>query len=176
MADQFLGEIRIFSGNFAPTGWAFCNGQLLPISQNTALFSLLGTYYGGNGTTNFALPNLQGAAPMHTGNGTGLTPRLVGDTGGEASVTLQTSQLPMHTHTLNGTAATATTTTPQGALPAIPDVNPRFAAIYGTGAPNAAEASATVGTAGGGAAHNNLQPYLTLNFIIAMQGIYPPRS
>ncbi len=176
MADQFLGEIRIFGGNFAPVGWALCDGQILTISQNTALFSLLGTFYGGNGTTNFALPNLQGAVPLGTGNGAGLTPRFPGETGGVETVTLLPSQLPVHTHSVTSAVSGATSHSPQGALPAIPAANPRFNSLYSPGPASAAEAGAAVSPAGSSFPHNNLQPYLVMSFIIALTGIYPPRS
>jgi len=175
MANPFLGEVRMFSGNFAPTGWAFCNGQILPISQNTALFSLLGTNYGGNGTSTFALPNLQGAFPVHAGAsaGPGLTQRLVGETGGVDSVTLTASQLPAHGHGMEAVSA-ATTGTPGSGVSLAPTSNgsPLYRApdIYlDTGA-------ADMGASGGGGAHNNLPPYLAVTFIIALQGIFPSRS
>jgi microcystin-dependent protein len=174
MADQFIGEIRATGFNFAPTGWALCNGQVLPISQNTALFSLLGTQFGGNGTSNFALPNLQGLAPMHQGNGAGLSPRTIGEAGGETAVTLLASQMPSHTHTaMNAAASNAYAPTN---------------AVFGGGgrgkelayAPTSGSTaqlnSHAIGTAGGSQPHNNLPPYLTVNFIIALQGIFPSRS
>jgi microcystin-dependent protein len=146
VSDQFVGEIRAFPFNFAPNGWAVCNGQLLAISQNTALFSLLGTQFGGNGTSNFALPNLQGSAPLDFGQGPGLSPRVIGETGGEQAVTLTLVQIPAHTHQATGVAANGNLTTvalaPQGSsLP-----------------------------------HDNMPPYLALNFCIALQGIFPARS
>jgi microcystin-dependent protein len=170
MADPFVAEIRMFAGNFAPTGWALCNGQLLPISQNTALFSLLGTIYGGDGRTTFALPNLQGKAPMHYGQGPGLSPHFLGETGGEESVTLQSSQMPVHTHLPVAAGSAATTGTPSE--------NVRLAqTAVGTNIYGPAADLQSLGTpAGGGQPHNNMQPYLALNFIIALQGIFPPRS
>ena len=173
MANPYLGEIRVVPYNFEPRGWAFCNGQTLPIAQNTALFSLLGTTYGGNGRTTFALPNLQGKAPMHAGNGPGLTGRVLGEVGGEASVTLQTTQLPQHTHSLQGDENEADSGSPANNLPAIPDSSNLYAAKTSPIAPMATQA---VGGAGGSQPHNNMQPYLTLNFIIALQGVYPSRS
>jgi microcystin-dependent protein len=170
--DAFVGEIRIFAGNFPPIGWAFCNGQLLPIAQNTALFSLLGTQYGGDGRSNFALPNLQARLPIGQGAGPGLTPRQVGDTGGQAATTLTASQIPAHTHSLRAAAASGTGT-PSGSVSLAPTGGP---AIYRAGGNRVAMDAATVGNSGGGAAHNNMQPYLALSFIIALQGIYPPRS
>jgi microcystin-dependent protein len=170
MADQFVAEIRMFAGNFAPTGWAVCNGQLIPIAQNTALFSLLGTTYGGNGTTNFALPNLQGRAPMHPGQGPSLSPRVLGEQGGEESVTLLASEMPDHNHPFAPVGAAATT--------GVPTNNVSLAQtavgnnIYGL----AADLQSLGTPSGGSQPHNNMQPYLTLNFIIALQGIFPPRA
>ncbi len=178
--DPFVGEIRIVPFNFAPSGWALCNGQLLPISQNTALFSLLGTTYGGNGSTNFALPNLQGSVPMNAGSGPGLSPRVLGETGGVAAVALSASQMPLHSHTLQGSTITATTGVPSSAVAlGIPPGSARHPSnLYKAGAVTTSvtlDASA-IRPAGGGTAHNNMQPYLTLNFIIALQGVFPARS
>lgn len=174
MSDQFVGEIRVFPFNFAPTGWAQCDGQLLAISQNTALFSLLGTQFGGNGTSNFALPNLQGCFPVNYGSGAGLTPRNMGDTGGEAAVTLLTTQLPSHTHAIQS-AAVATTANPANAVlsGAARGKPPAYASYQGSAVTMSGSA---VSTAGGGQPHNNLPPYLALNFCIALQGIFPARS
>ena len=176
MADQFVGEVRMFCGNFAPNGWAFCNGQLLPISQNTALFSLMGTNYGGDGRSNFALPNLQGAFPMHAGAsaGPGLSPRHVGETGGTDSVTLTTAQLPAHGHAMQAVPG-ASTGTPGATTSLAPTSN--GSALYR--APDAVHlntAPSDLAGSGGGAAHNNLPPYLAVSFIIALQGIFPPRA
>ena len=175
MADQFLGEIRIFGGNFAPLGWALCNGQILSISQNTALFSLLGTQFGGNGTTNFALPNLQGRVPLDQGNGAGLTPRDMGETGGEENVTLVQATMASHSHQMSGAATSASSVTP-GPTMALAQP-PAVAPVYQTslGSPATLNANA-VTPAGGGQPHNNLQPFLVLNFIIALQGIFPSRA
>lgn len=170
--DPFLGEIRMFAGNFAPKDWAFCNGQLLPIAQNTALFALLGVQYGGDGRTNFALPNLQGRVPIHQGQGPGLTLRQIGETGGEAAVTLNSAQLPSHMHALRAAEA-ATTGTASGAVALAPGGG--GAAIYRSGGNRVAMDKATVGPAGSGGPHNNLQPYLAVNFIIALAGIFPSR-
>ena len=171
MSEPFIAEIRIFAGNFAPRGWAFCNGQLLPISQNTALFSLIGTTYGGDGRTTTALPNLEGRAPMHPGRGPGLTARRLGERGGAETVTLTEAQMPSHGHDYQGTNATAQQAEPGGAHPArSPDED-----AYGSGATVAMSADAT-GHNGGGQPHNNLQPFLVLNFIIALTGLYPSRS
>jgi microcystin-dependent protein len=175
MADPFVGEIRIVPFNFAPVGWALCNGQILPISQNTALFSLLGTQFGGNGQSNFALPNMQGNAPMHFGQGIGLSPRQIGELGGETSVTLLSQQMPSHAHTAQASAASNS---------AAPGPSTVFGGggrgkppAYGPATPPSAALSASaVGTAGGNQPHNNVPPYLTLNFIIALQGVYPARS
>jgi microcystin-dependent protein len=176
MADQFVGEIRMFAGNFEPAGWAFCNGQILPISQNTALFSLLGTNYGGNGTSNFALPNLQGGFALHAGSsaGPGLSQRITGETGGAATVTLTQAQIPAHTHAPEA-AAGATTGTPGSTVSLAPTSN--GTAMYR--APDGALLNlngADISPAGGGQPHDNLSPYLAVSFIIALQGIFPPRS
>lgn len=176
MADPYVGEIRIVGFNFAPQGWALCNGQILPISQYTALFSLLGTTYGGDGRSNFALPNMQGNAPMHWGEGPGLSPYDLGETGGEPSVTLTTNQIPAHSHTLNGGNLPATAQTPSGGLLAVPVVNPRFADLYSSAPGNAQADPAAISPAGSSHSHNNMQPYLTMNFIIALQGVFPPRQ
>ena len=177
MADPFVAEIRIFPFNFPPKGWAFCNGQILPISQNTALFSLLGTTYGGDGRSNFALPNLQGNAPMHPGQGPGLSPHNLGETGGSQTVTLLASEMPSHPHSLNAfnnpPPANAGTPDPTLSLDRSSGGTAYKQAPFGNvGAMNAA----AVGLAGGGAPHNNMQPYLTLNFCISLQGVFPPRT
>jgi microcystin-dependent protein len=170
--DPFVGEIRITGFNFAPTGWALCNGQILPISQNTALFSLLGTYYGGDGRSTFALPNLQDRSAVHWGQGPGLSPRVLGETGGEASVTLAANEMPAHSHALLADAA-ATTGTPSPTVDLAQTPGP---AIYGGTSNPVAMAASALSVAGGGQPHENRQPYLVLNYIIALQGIYPPRS
>ena len=175
MADQFVGEIRATGFNFAPTGWALCDGQLLSISQNTALFSLLGTFYGGDGRSTFALPNLQGMAPMHQGDGAGLTPRVIGETGGEAAVTLLTSEMPAHRHAGRATTTPGDQLSPGGMVPAIPGFS-RGAAAYATGDANTSLAPQALSVVGGGQPHNNMPPYLVVNFIIALVGIYPARS
>jgi microcystin-dependent protein len=176
--DPFVAEIRIFAGNFAPVGWALCDGQLLPISQNTALFSLLGTNYGGNGTSNFALPNLQGSSPLGYGQGAGLTQRILGETGGEQTVTLNQNELPAHSHIVQGTTGTAAAspanatfgTGARGRPPAYG--NPTTPVVQPTVEMNPAMTAAT----GGNQAHDNMPPYLALTFIIALQGVYPARS
>jgi len=173
MSDPFVAEIRMFAGNFAPTGWALCNGQLMPLSQNTALFSLLGTMYGGNGKSNFALPDLQGRSPMHQGAGPGLTARVVGEAGGEANVTLLTSEIPAHTHLAGCDTGAASIGTPTGQMWASGGRGRPPA--YGT-TPNTAMSPQALATAGSSVPHNNRQPFLGLTFIIALQGIFPPRS
>jgi microcystin-dependent protein len=169
--DPFVAEIRIFGFNFAPKGWAFCDGGILPISQNTALFALLGTTYGGNGTANFALPNLQGRVPMHPDQGPGLSLYDLGQTVGVETVTLTTSELPAHTHALQGVNAAATESDPTGLALALPST--LGAKAYATGTPTGAGAPSSI--FGGGQPHNNLQPSLVLNFCIALQGVFPPR-
>lgn len=171
MADPFLAEIRIFAGNFAPSGWAFCNGQILPLAQNAALFSLLGTTYGGNGQTNFALPDLQGRVPMQPGQGPGLSLRNLGESGGSATVALTESEMPAHSHALSATTAPADDDDPAGKLLATAAEGVH---VYGP-AQNLVAMGQTDGAAGGSQPHNNRQPYLALTFIIALEGVYPPR-
>jgi len=175
MADPFVAEIRIFPFNFAPTGWAFCDGQLLPLSQNTALFSLLGTTYGGNGKSNFALPDLQGCAVMQPGQGPGLSLHDLGEVGGSETVSLLESEIPSHRHTLvpinegaiGNTAAASHVARPFG----------RGNNLYTSAtAPLVAMSPSMLAPTGGGAPHNNMMPYLTLTFCIALQGIFPPRT
>ncbi len=171
MADPFVAEIRIFPFNFAPHGWAWCDGQLLPLSQNTALFSLLGTTYGGNGKSNFALPDLQGRAPMHPGQGPGLSLHDLGETGGSETVSLLESEIPAHAHTMKAaTADLAEANTPANT----------FLAVTNRGAFNAASgvmmSDQSLAPSGGDQPHNNLQPYLTFYFNIALQGVFPPRT
>ncbi|MCA0353201.1 MAG: tail fiber protein [Chloroflexi bacterium] len=171
MSDPFVAEIRIVGFNFAPRGWAFCDGQLLPISQNTALFSLLGTTYGGNGKSNFALPNLQGCAPMQPGQGPGLSLRDLGETGGTETVTLLQSEIPSHNHTFNFVALDGTNADPTNNIFGASESTDTFR--------NTADTTLSpqeLTLTGNNQPHNNMQPYLTLNFIIAMQGIFPPRG
>ena len=177
MANPFIAEIRIFPFNFAPVGWASCNGQLIPISQNTALFSLLGTTFGGNGTSSFGLPNLQGNAPMAPGQGPGLSLHDLGETGGSATVTLTPNQVPSHTHGLQGSPRDAEEGTPT-AQSSLARSNPGFVYKQPSGAnqPQPMAAGILGGAVGGNAPHNNMMPYLALNFCIALQGIYPSRS
>jgi microcystin-dependent protein len=174
MADQFVAEIRVFGFNFAPVGWAQCNGQLLPISQNTAVFSLLGTYYGGDGVSTFGLPNLQGAMAISQGTGPGLSQRVIGETGGESAVTLFLSELPAHNHSVL-VSATSNEASPAGAVfgGAERGHSPAYGAA-GTGVVNMNNGA--VGTNGGGQPHDNMSPYQVLNFCIALQGIFPSRS
>jgi microcystin-dependent protein len=171
--DPFVAEIRIFGGNFAPTGWAFCDGQLLPISQNTALFSLLGTTYGGDGRTTFALPNLQDRVPVGFGQAPGLSNRDLGATAGAAAVTLLASAMPAHRHTL---LASSTLPTDIGPSPEVTFAQTVTGKIYRDATSAVAMAAETLRPAGGNLPHNNMQPYLVMNYIIALQGIYPPRS
>jgi microcystin-dependent protein len=174
MADPFVAEIRIFPFNFAPKGWAWCDGQLLPISQNTALFSLLGTTYGGNGKSNFALPDLQGRAPMHPGQGPGLSLHDLGETGGSETVTLLESEIPSHSHSLGAqNIALGGVTSGAGAVLNRPASGNLYDATSPQLVPMAPEALAP---AGGDQPHNNLQPYLTFYFCIALQGVFPPRG
>ncbi len=175
MTDPFVAEIRIMSNNFAPQGWAWCNGQLLPISQNTALFSLLGTTYGGNGQTNFALPDLQGRLPLQPGQGPGLSLYDLGQTGGSDTVTLIDSEMPQHAHTLSAAPNPATTgsPSPSTSLARSRGGNAYTTQVAGNLVPMAPQ---MIAPAGGGLPHNNLMPYLTLYFNIALQGVFPPRT
>jgi microcystin-dependent protein len=168
VAEPFLSEIRIFSFGFPPKGWAFCNGQFLPINQNQALFSLLGTTYGGNGQTTFALPNLQGRAPIHNGNG-----HTLGEAAGAPAVTLNLQQMPTHVHVANATSAEQTATTPTNAL-VLSTSKPQF--MYGPPTNLVAMDPGSVSAVGGSQPHVNMQPYLVLNFCIALQGIFPSRN
>jgi microcystin-dependent protein len=174
MADPFVAEIRIFGFNFAPKGWAFCNGQILPLSQNTALFSLLGTTYGGNGKSNFALPNLQGSIPVHPGQGNGLSLYDLGESGGTESVTLLESEMPAHVHPVQGNINPSNLATPS---PARSWARSAPGTAYNTTTSNFVQAAPqAIAPAGGSLPHNNMMPYLTLNYCIALQGVFPPRS
>ncbi len=170
--DPFVAEVRIFPFNFAPKGWAFCSGQLLPISQNTALFSLLGTMYGGDGKSTFALPDIQGRAVMHPGQGSGLSLHDQGETGGSETVTLLESEIPAHNHRMMGA-------TQDPALAKAVNPNASWALSQGGGiyqsSSNTQLAQQALAPNGGSSPHNNLQPYLTMNFCIAMQGVFPSR-
>jgi len=176
MSDPFVAEIRMFAGNFAPTGWAMCDGQLLPISQNTALFSLLGTFYGGDGRTTFALPDLRGRIPLQQGQGPGLSNRDLGETGGSSTVTLLTTEIPSHTHQIKAVTASGTSTDPTNKTWAQARYGRVADQIYATGAPDTQMSSNAMSTVGSGLPHNNMSPYLCVTFIIALQGIYPPRG
>lgn len=173
MSDPFIGQVRIFSGNFPPHGWALCNGQLLPIAQNTALFSILGTTYGGDGRTTFALPNLQNAMPMGAGQGPGLSPVELGESLGSATVSLQPAQIPAHTHAVQ-TAVAADSTAPSSQSFVAP-TGDNSAAFRANGRAVAMSAAA-VAQSGQGWAHDNRPPVLALTFIIALQGTYPSRG
>ncbi|HEX2748264.1 MAG TPA: tail fiber protein [Verrucomicrobiales bacterium] len=178
MASPFLAQITLFAGNFAPRGWAFCSGQILSIAQNTALFSLLGTNYGGNGQTTFALPDLRGRVPIQPGQGPGLSSYNLGQVGGEENHQLISTELPAHTHP----AQLGVTSTPGNRQNPVGNIIATDAsggtALFSNAAPNgnAAAASVTVGAAGGGQSHNNVQPYLGLNYILALEGIFPSRN
>lgn len=180
MATPFMSEIKIISWNYAPKGWSLCNGQFLPINQNQAMFSLLGTMYGGNGQTTFALPDLRGRVAVHVGNG-----YIEGQTGGQTAHTITMSEMAAHNHTIGVDAATAagsnvstaTTSSVLGQSIGQPSSGSSFTvAMYGSTGPAAALAPQTIGNAGGSQAHNNLQPYLVLNFVIALQGVFPSRN
>jgi microcystin-dependent protein len=171
MSEPFVGEIRMFAGNFAPRGWAFCDGQLLAVSQNDALFSLLGTVYGGDGRTTFGLPELRGRIPIHAGAGPGLTPRQLGVRSGEENVTITQQTSAAHTHQWGASGGAPQNTSPIGALVAKPTP-----LIFDTGAPSSSMSSSMVDNTGGSRSHNNEMPFLCINFIIALVGIYPSRQ
>ena len=172
MSDAFTGEIRVFGFTYPPQYWASCIGSILPIQQNTALYTILGTYYGGNGSSNFALPNLSGSFPMHFGQGPGLSPRVIGETGGSPNVTLLSTQMPAHTHLLtagnqgNATSASASGSVILGSAPTRP-----YASAQGQ---SVAMNSAAIGIAGNTQAHENMPPYLAMNFSICLYGLFPP--
>lgn len=177
MSQPYIGQIMMTGFNFAPTGWALCNGQILSISQNAPLFSLIGTTYGGNGTSTFQLPNLQSSVPIHMGTGPGLSTYVIGQVGGAENVSLLYNHMPQHNHLINVSTANGTATTPSG--------NILGATYTGSGpgnmdfvstAANATLATNAVGTAGGNVPHTNLQPYLVVNFVIALVGIFPSRN
>ena len=173
MADPFVAEIRIFPFNFPPKGWAFCNGQLLPISQNTALFALLGTVYGGDGKSTFALPDLEGRSAMQPGQGQGLSQRFLGEMGGSETVTLLESEMPIHNHVANAVGVVSTTAAPSTQTALARSVN---GSAYAAGGGALQQlAFQALPPAGGSLPHNNLQPYLTLNYCIALQGVFPQR-
>ncbi|MBI3893264.1 MAG: phage tail protein [Candidatus Wallbacteria bacterium] len=171
MSDPYLGEIRMFAGTYAPVDWAFCNGQMLSVSEYQALFALIGTTYGGNGTTNFGVPDLRGRLPMHDGQGTGLTPRTLAQSSGTETVTLTENQMPAHTHNLMGTSANATASSPANALLA------SASEVYASGTPALLPlANSTVVPTGGSQSHDNVMPFLCVNFIICLQGFFPQRG
>lgn len=170
--DAFLGQILIVSFNFAPRGWAICEGQILPIDENTALFSLLGTTFGGDGVRTFALPDLRGRLPIHQGQGPGLQDYVIGTLGGEEQVSLTISQIPAHTHPLLGQSALGNSANPTGDIWAAQSrLN-----VYSSAVPDSPMGGGAIGTAGGGQPHNNRSPYLTVNYIIALEGIFPSRD
>ena len=171
MSEPFLGQICMFGGTFAPRGWALCDGQLLSINGNEALFSLLGTVYGGDGRTTFGLPDLRGRLPLHQGAGPGLTPRPIGSKVGIEEVTLGANQMPPHKHTPQGSTDAALTNAPAGKVTADAELN-----IYSDGAPTDAMSTKAIGDAGGDQEHTNLMPFLVVNFIIALQGVFPSRN
>lgn len=174
MSNPFLAEVRIFTGNFAPKGWALCNGQLLPISQNTALFSLLGTTYGGDGKSTFALPNLQGSAPMQAGQGPGLSLRDLGETAGEQTVTLLQTEMPAHSHTIQAASGTGLNDPTNNVWASGAK---GFGSVYSpSGANNVPMNPFALSISGGSQPHNNMMPFLGLTFIIALQGVFPARS
>jgi microcystin-dependent protein len=176
MALPYVGEIRMFAGNFAPVGWAFCRGQMLPISENETLFQLIGTTYGGDGQSTFALPDLQGRIPIHNGTGPSGTQYLLGEHGGQENVSLTLAQVPQHAHSVLASAQTATAGTPSGNVPAA--ASPSTAKVY-TFSQNAAAvpmAPEAVSTVGGAQPHGNLMPFLALNFIISLFGIFPSQT
>ena len=171
--ESFIASIILFGGDFAPRSWAFCNGQLLPIAQNTALFSILGTTYGGNGQTTFALPDLRGRVPLHAGQGPGLSDYSLGQSGGSEATTLLTTNMPAHSHSLNAVSETGNVGAPVGAsLAATGALDPE----YRVGGTPVGMAASSIGAAGGGQPFNNEQPYLALNYIICLEGIYPSRN
>lgn len=171
--EPFVGQIQMFGFNFAPRGWAFCHGQLLPIAQNQALFSLLGTTYGGDGRTTFALPDLRGRAPMHFDQGPGLSDRQLGEAGGAENVTLISNQMPAHNHVLHATSAAGSAREPAGHVLAKETAGQT--AVYGDGPVDSSLRPESIGAAGGSQPHANMPPYLCINFCIALEGIYPPR-
>ncbi|MBN7816488.1 phage tail protein [Algoriphagus pacificus] len=180
--EPFLGQIMLVGFNFAPRGWAFCDGTILPISNNTALFSLLGTTYGGDGRTTFALPDLRGRVAVGIGNGPGLTPRVWGQKFGQENHTLTTQEIPSHNHNLNGNNANGTSNSPTGNVLAVNTVVPERGADpvpangFSSSAPNVAMNSSSIGATGGSAPHVNIQPSIVLNYVIALQGVFPSRN
>lgn len=172
--EPFIGQIILVGFNFPPRGYAFCDGRILSIAQNSALFSLLGTTYGGNGTTTFALPDLRGRVPMGFGNGPGLTPRTLGEVSGTETVTLLVTQIPAHNHFLSANSAAGDTGAPAGAVLANSGATDKE--YLSTGVPNEVMSPQAIGITGGSQPHNNMQPYLVLNYSIALEGIFPSRN
>jgi microcystin-dependent protein len=172
VSDPYVGEIRIFGGNFAPAGWAFCQGQTMPISENDTLFTLIGTTYGGDGQETFNLPDLQGRVPVHMGTGTGLSAYTIGETAGVESVTLTIQQIPVHSHPLLASTAGGTTTTPESNLPA----SNNTAKIYLKDQPTGSLANTALTTAGGSQPHDNLMPIIVINYIISLFGVFPTQT
>jgi len=173
MADPFLGEVRMFAGNFAPVGWEFCNGQLVSIAENDALFSLLGTTFGGDGVTTFGLPDLRGRTPIHQGQGSGLTNRVLGQMVGAETVALSQAQLPAHYHAVHAISAAGTAADPTNAAWAASTTAENQ---YSQGLPNVAMSASSTTPAGSGQPHENMAPFQAVSFIIALQGIYPPQN
>lgn len=172
MSSPYIGEIRMFAGTFAPLGWAFCAGQVLPISQNDALFNLIGTTYGGDGQSTFALPDLQGRIPIHMGTGTGLTPRVIGENGGSETVTLTSAQIASHSHAFPASINAASAGDPLNNV--VANTGAEF--VYSTSSPNVTMSPSAINPAGGSQPHDNAMPFLCVNFIIALEGIYPSQS
>lgn len=172
MTEPFIGEIRMFAGTFAPRGWATCDGQLLAVGSNDALFSLIGTFYGGDGRTTFGLPDLRGRIPIHMGTGPGLSPRNIGSKSGSERVTVTVNQLPPHTHTMTGSSTTGPDPNPGGNLLA----GSTILEPYVADSPDSNAASTTIGAVGGSQAHDNLMPFRCVNFIIALFGVFPSRT
>jgi microcystin-dependent protein len=176
MGSPYVGEIRMFAGNFAPAGWAFCNGGLIAISQNEALFNLIGTTYGGDGQSTFALPNLQSRAPIHVGSSSG-NAYVLGQSGGAEQITLSTAQIPSHTHAVNAVSSGASVPSPANALPGVSSSSGQPGTLqYGTGTEATNFIPSSVGATGGGQPHANIQPYLTISFIISLFGIFPSQN
>jgi microcystin-dependent protein len=171
MSNPYVGEIRMFGGNFAPQGWMFCDGSILAIAQNEVLFQLIGTTYGGDGQTSFALPDLRGRAPLHQGTGPGLSTRVIGEQGGSETVTVTTSQMPQHTHTLKASSGLSTGAAGAGGVLAASSVN-----IYGSGPPTTPMAVQGISAQGGAQPHENMAPYLAISYIISLFGIFPSQS
>ena len=171
MSNPYVGEIRMFAGNFAPAGWAFCNGALMPIAENDTLFNLIGTTYGGDGQTTFGLPDLQGRVPIHQGNGLGLSPHVIGEKNGSETVTLTTGQMPPHSHALQASSAQANGSAGPGGVLASSS-----SSFYGSGTPNMAMAAQAITPLGGSHPHDNMAPFLTINYIISLFGIFPSQT